>query len=487
MLFNSLAFAIFFPIVTTLYYILPHSYRWGMLLAASCFFYMWLVPKYILILLLTIVVDYVAGIKIEESTGKKKKWWLYFSIITTCLILFFFKYFNFFSINSAKTLTMLGWNYSPMLLNFLLPVGLSFHTFQSLSYVIEVYRGEQKAERHFGIYSLYVMFYPQLVAGPIERPQNLLWQFHKKHSFEYDNIVKGLRQIAWGLFKKAVIADRLSILVNNVYSNPGEQSGLALTIATVFFAFQIYCDFSGYSDMAIGSAKVMGFKLMTNFNTPYFSKTISEFWKRWHISLSTWFKDYVYIPMGGNRCSEPRIYTNLFITFLLSGLWHGANWTYIFWGGINGVYLVFALIKNKFVKQDLHRHKWFNVFVTFALICFSWIFFRANNIEDAFTVIKGLGSGYSSLFSNIRQHGFSLIAQDTFLGLKMGMSFYNFAFSLLLIALLVVLERFHQLYPFQKICDEKPAWIRWSAYYVIVIVIILSGVFGGNHFIYFQF
>lgn len=487
MLFNSFAFAIFFPIVTILFYLLPHSYRWAMLLLASCIFYMWLVPKYILILLLTIVVDYVAGIKIEEAMGEKKKLWLYFSFITTCLILFFFKYFNFFAINSAKVLTLFGWNYSPALLNVLLPVGLSFHTFQSLSYVIEVYRGEQKAERHFGIYSLYVMFYPQLVAGPIERPQNLLWQFHKKHDFEYDNVVKGLRQIIWGLFKKVVIADRLSILVNNVYSNPRDQSGLALTIATIFFAFQIYCDFSGYSEMAIGTARVMGFKLMTNFNTPYFSKTISEFWKRWHISLSTWFKDYIYIPLGGNRRGESRIYTNLLITFLLSGLWHGANWTYIFWGGINGVYLVFAMIKNKFIKQDLVHHKWFNIIITFTLICFSWIFFRANHIEDAFIIIRRLGSGYSKLLFNFQQYGVSLVFKDTFLGLKMGMSFYNFIFSCLLIALLVALERINQLRSFQKICDGKPTWIRWCAYYAVIIIIILGGVFGENSFIYFQF
>src|SRR5678815_1064118 len=217
-------------------------------------------------------------------------------------------------------------------LKIILPIGLSFHTFQAMSYTIEVYRGNQKAERNFGIYALYVMFYPQLVAGPIERPQNLLHQFYENHKFDYERVVNGLKLILWGFFKKLVIADRLALYVGAVYNNPTHHTGLSFIMATIFFAFQIYCDFSGYSDIAIGAAKVMGFKLMTNFNRPYFARSISEFWKRWHISLSTWFKDYLYISLGGNRVSVPRWYFNLFIVFLVSGLWHGANWTYIIWG-----------------------------------------------------------------------------------------------------------------------------------------------------------
>ena len=260
MLFNSIEFMIFFPIVTLLYFLLPHKFRWAMLLTASCIFYMFFIPVYILILAVTIIIDYFAGIWIEESQGKRKKMYLIISIISTCLVLIVFKYFNFFNGSFASIAKFLNLNYPIEMLNIILPIGLSFHTFQSLSYVIEVYRGHQKAERHFGIYSLYVMFYPQLVAGPIERPQNLLHQFREEHKFEYERVTNGLKLIAWGLFKKIVIADRLSIFVNKVYGNPTEFDGIVLIIATVFFAFQIYCDFSGYSDIAIGSAPVMGFK-----------------------------------------------------------------------------------------------------------------------------------------------------------------------------------------------------------------------------------
>lgn len=286
MLFNSFQFLLFFPIVTLIYFLLPHKYRWFHLLVASCVFYMFFIPAYILILFITIFIDYFAGIWIEKSTNQgKKKTYLILSIISTCLFLFIFKYFNFFTDNFNGIAQLIHWNYSLKTMAIILPIGLSFHTFQSLSYVIEVYNGNQKAEKHFGIYSLYVMFYPQLVAGPIERPQNLLHQFYEKHEFDYVRVSNGLKLMAWGLFKKVVIADRLSVFVNQVYNNPYDYKGLSLVVATIFFTFQIYCDFSGYSDIAIGSAQVMGFKLMDNFNRPYFSKSISEFWKRWHISL----------------------------------------------------------------------------------------------------------------------------------------------------------------------------------------------------------
>jgi len=306
MLFNSLTFAIFFPIVTGLYFLLPYRWRTWMLLLASCAFYMAFIPIYILILFVTILIDYAAGIYIEQSQGRKRKLWLIASIASTCLVLFVFKYFDFASQNLSALARFLDWNYPVKVLNIILPIGLSFHTFQSLSYVIEVYRGHQKAERRFGIYALYVMFYPQLVAGPIERPQNLLHQFDEDHHFDYDRTASGLRLMAWGLFKKIVIADRLAIYVNAVYATPREFSALQLLAATFFFAYQIYCDFSGYSDIAIGSARIMGFKLMTNFDRPYSAKSIGEFWRRWHISLSTWFKDYVYVSMGGSRVSRWR-------------------------------------------------------------------------------------------------------------------------------------------------------------------------------------
>jgi D-alanyl-lipoteichoic acid acyltransferase DltB (MBOAT superfamily) len=281
------------------------------------------VPVYILILGGTIIIDYYAGILLENTEGKKRKVFLIASLIANIGVLAVFKYYNFLNNNLSVLLNSFGYKNSIPNLGILLPIGLSFHTFQAMSYTIEVYRRKQKAERHFGIYALYVMFYPQLVAGPIERPQNMLHQFYEKHYFDFERIIDGLKLMLWGLFIKLVIADRLAIFVNAVYNNPEKHSGLTLAIATIFFAFQIYCDFSGYSNIAIGAARVMGFKLMTNFNRPYFSRSIAEFWKRWHISLSTWFSDYLYIPLGGNRVSVPRWYFNLFFVFLVSGLWHG--------------------------------------------------------------------------------------------------------------------------------------------------------------------
>ncbi|NJN99133.1 MAG: MBOAT family protein, partial [Anaerolineales bacterium] len=340
MLFNSFEFGIFFIIVTLAYFALPHRQRWFFLLASSCYFYMVFVPVYILILFFTIIVDYWAGIYIEEAAGRKRRAYLLLSIFANLSVLALFKYFNFFNSNLAALTTMLGVNYPIENLSILLPIGLSFHTFQSLSYTIEVYRGHQRAERHLGIFALYVMFYPQLVAGPIERPQNMLPQFHTRHSFNYSEFVSGLRMIAWGLLKKMVVADRLAIFVNSIYGNPGQYTGFPLILATYFFAFQIYYDFSGYSDIALGCARVMGFKLMGNFRQPYLATSISDFWQRWHISLSTWFRDYLYIPLGGNRVSRWHWVTNTLIVFMVSGLWHGANWTFVIWGALHGLYTI---------------------------------------------------------------------------------------------------------------------------------------------------
>ena len=318
MLFNSFHFVLFFVVVTSLYFVLPHRFRWFLLLASSCYFYMAFIPVYLLILGFTIIIDYFAGIWLEKTQGKERKYFLIASLIANIGVLAVFKYYNFLNTNLSELLSSIGYINQIPNLSIILPIGLSFHTFQAMSYTIEVYRGNQKAERNFGIYSLYVMFYPQLVAGPIERPQNLIHQFYEKHYFEYARVVEGLKLMLWGLFMKLVIADRLAIYVNAVYNNADQHSGKTLALATVFFAFQIYCDFAGYSNIAIGAAKVMGFKLMTNFNRPYFSRSISEFWKRWHISLSTWFRDYLYISLGGNRVKVQRIYLNLFLVFVIS-------------------------------------------------------------------------------------------------------------------------------------------------------------------------
>lgn len=479
MLFNSFDFFIFFPFVVSIFFLIPHKFRWLWLLAASCYFYMAFIPIYILILFLTILVDYWAGILIERTEGIQKKIVMIISIIVTCLILFIFKYFNFFNSSFQALADFLHWNYSVKNLNIILPIGLSFHTFQSLSYVIEVYRGQQKAEKNFGIYSLYVMFFPQLVAGPIERPQNLLHQFYQTHSFDYKRVTDGLKLILWGLFKKVVIADRLAIYVDQVYNNPMDHTGAPVILATYFFAFQIFCDFSGYSDIAIGTAQVMGFNLMDNFRRPYFSKTVAEFWKRWHISLSTWFKDYIYIPMGGNRVEKMRWYWNLFFVFTISGLWHGANWTFMIWGTLHGAYLIIGLLtksmRDKFchwIKLDRMPtfHRYIKIIITFHLIVFAWIFFRANSFHDALIIIKNmLNIDFTQLGINIA------LGKEELLIAFWAIAFMEF----------VHLIQRHQ--GIRHMLSQKPALIRWSVYYCMTMSVILLGEFGNREFIYFQF
>ena len=480
MLFNSIEFLIFFPVVTLLYFLLPHKIRWFLLLISSCIFYMAFVPKYILILGITIVVDYFAGIIISRMQGNNKRIFLIVSLITNIGMLFVFKYFNFFNENIKHLADLLNWNYPIASLSIILPIGLSFHTFQSMSYIIEVYRGKQQPEKHFGIYALYVMYYPQLVAGPIERPQNMLWQFHKEHNFDTQRVSDGLKLMAWGLFKKVVIADNLALVVNSVYGNPTSVNGSSLVIATYFFAFQIFCDFSGYTDIARGASRVMGIELMQNFKRPYFSKTISEFWRRWHISLSSWFTDYVYIPLGGNRCAKWKWFSNTMIVFLLSGLWHGANWTYVIWGGLNGFYLVFAII-SKDIRGKITKwtgidkfpnvNKMVKVFCTFNLICFSWIFFRANSFTQAITIIKRIFMDFSLKIDIGRA----------------GVSRYQLVLCCGVIALLLAVQLFQR---DRKIINElntRPVAFRWVIYYSALICIIIFGVFNTNSFIYFQF
>ena len=484
MLFNSLHFLIFFIIITTIYFSVNHSKRWLLLLISSCYFYMAFVPIYILILALTIVIDYFAGIFIENAKGKKRKVFLIVSLLTNIGVLATFKYFNFINQNITYILHHFDFKNPIPFLSILLPIGLSFHTFQAMSYVIEVYRGGQKAERHFGIYSLYVMFYPQLVAGPIERPQNLLYQFKEKHNFDYKKVTSGLKLMAWGLFKKVVIADRLAVIVDTVFDNPHQYNSISLIVATIFFTFQIFCDFSGYSDMAIGAARVMGFDLMKNFDKPYQSKSIQEFWKRWHISLSTWFKDYLYISLGGNRVSIPRWYLNLFIVFLISGLWHGANWTFVVWGALHGFYLVFALFTKNLRKKitqilKLDKFPFLNILATFTLVSFAWIFFRASSLEVAFVIIK-------KIFSNIPEllnlNNFKKYLLETF-----NLGKIDLIFSFFLIFFLEAVHWIQTKYNINDILYYKPSYYRWSIYCGIILTIIFFGVFEDRQFIYFQF
>lgn len=493
MLFNSFEFLIFFPVVTLLFFLLPHRFRWFLLLIASCAFYMFFRPIYILILFFTIVIDYYAGILIEgtKDLGQRKRF-LMLSIIANVGVLAVFKYFNFLNDNISGIASWIGYENPIPYLTILLPIGLSFHTFQAMSYTFEVYRGNQAAERHFGIYSLYVMFYPQLVAGPIERPQNVIHQFHERHYFDYKQVTDGLKLMVWGLFKKVVIADRLALMVNQVYNNPKDYEGIPLIIATVFFAFQIYCDFSGYSDIAIGSAKVMGFDLMTNFKQPYFSKSIPEFWRRWHISLSTWFRDYLYIPLGGNKVAKWRWYYNIFIVFLVSGLWHGANWTYIIWGVLHGFYQIFGNItkdwRNNLAEAlGLTRfplgYKLLQIGTTFGLVSFAWIFFRAKSTSDAFYIITHLFSGvYEGTISIITNANWG---REKYLYL--GQDSYTFLLATITVIFLIAVEYFQRSRNLRETLSNYPTAIRWGLTYLLIAGIIFLGVYRSNEFIYFQF
>ena len=478
MLFNSLQFAVFFVVVTSLFFALPHRFRGALLLAASVYFYMAFVPVYILILIGTILVDYAAGFLIDRSQGRARKSWLIVSIVANVGVLAFFKYFNFVN-DTLRTLTGFAeWRYPIPALDIVLPIGLSFHTFQSMSYTIEVYRGHQPVERNLWRFALYVLFYPQLVAGPIERPQNLLQQLHVKQAFDYDRAKFGLQLMAWGLFKKVVIADRVAPVVNAVYQNPDAYSGSAVLVATYLFAIQIYGDFSGYSDIAIGAAQVMGFKLMRNFDRPYFSQSINEFWRRWHISLSTWFRDYVYVTLGGNRVSTRRRAFNLLAVFSLSGLWHGANWTYVVWGALNGLYLVFGILTAS-LRRRLVEHSQLErvpvlqyiirILITFHLILLAWVFFRAASLADAATILRSIATWSGGAVAPLDIAG--------------GRTLILFS-----VGLLVAVECLQARYPIRNLLAEQRALVRWPTYVTAVVGLLLLGEFTSDQqFIYFQF
>ncbi len=476
MVFNSFEFFLFFPIVTLLYFLLEQKYRLWLLLMASCIFYAWFKVEYLLILVFTIVVDYFAGIWIEKSEGNKRKWALAISIIANVGVLAVFKYAN-FAIGSFNSILFRLGKESYDLWDIVLPIGLSFHTFQAMSYTIEVYRGTLPAERNLFRYGLYVMFYPQLVAGPIERPQNVIHQFFEKHQFDTQRAVSGLRLMLWGLFKKVVIADRLAVFVDQIYDNPYPYSGLPLIMATIFFSFQIFCDFSGYTDMAIGAARVMGFRLMKNFDRPYFSKTIAEFWRRWHISLSSWFKDYLYIPLGGNRVSVPRKYFNLFFIFMVSGLWHGASWNFVIWGILHGIYQVFgqltsgiqqkitAFMPSKWLKKILHAS------MVFALVAFAWIFFRAKTFAIALYISKSIFKPAS--------HSLTQVVE------MMGMK--DFIVGILAILLMETVHWAQRGKSLSSWFDKLPKWQRLTAYYGLFLAVLLFATYSNTQFIYFQF
>lgn len=477
MSFNSLHFLIFFPIVIGLYFSIPHRYRWMLLLIASYYFYMSWKAEYIMLIALSTLVNYSASLWIDASPSQeKRKWILGLTLVFNLGLLFAFKYFNFFSDSLRALLQQFSIPMNPVTLKILLPVGISFYTFQAISYIIDVYRETIKPERHLGIFALYISFFPQLVAGPIERAKNFLPQFFEQHHFDYKRVTDGLKLMMWGFFKKIVIADRLAAIVNIVYNNPADHAGFSLVLATIFFGFQIYCDFSGYCDIGIGSAEVMGFRLMDNFKRPYLSRSVFEFWKKWHISLSSWFRDYLYIPLGGSRVSVPRWYANVLIVFLASGLWHGANWTFVAWGALHGMYLVFAIIL-KPLKDSLFRitdlaafpkiARFLEIAMTFILVNIAWIFFRANSIEEAFYIVTHLLSNFDFTIAGVNP--------------------IDLWIAVIVIAFMLLVHGIQEHRSMRQFLDTKPVVFRWSLYLITLYMLLLSVSASPKEFIYFQF
>ena len=490
MLFNSYGFLGFFPVVCIFYYFIPIRFRYLFLLAASLFFYMCWNPKYVLLLLTSISITYLSGLLIEgtENIGRKKLFvWL--SFLSNLGILFFFKYFNFAAASLSRALQLI--HLQPLNLSFdvLLPVGISFYTFQALSYTVDVFRGEIRAERNYFRYALYVSFFPQLVAGPIERSKNLLSQINAPRMLDWERVQSGLIQMLYGYFQKVMISDNAAVIVDQVYDNFRSYGSVELVLATLLFAVQIYCDFGGYSNIAIGAARILGFDLMDNFNAPYLSMSVAEFWRRWHVSLSSWFRDYVYIPLGGNRKGRIRKYLNLIIVFFASGLWHGASWHFVAWGVINGFYQiageVLAPVRSYFMKllhidPNSFSRKVRKTVLTFLLISFSWIFFRASGIHQAFEIIGRIWNNPDPW----------VLTNDSLfkLGLRSG-PFHVLEASILVMVLVDLCKsRGIRLVSFLQ---KQECWFRWGICLLLLLWILIFGRYGAgfdeSQFIYFQF
>jgi len=486
MRFDSYSYLVFFPVVTLLYFAIPHRFRPAWLCVASYFFYMCWNAAYALLLLASTLITYAGGLLIARA-GAHKKLLVFFIFFINLGILFFFKYF-YFALGSANAvLAALGIPAFRASFDVLLPVGISFYTFQALGYTVDVYRGEDAPERNLVKYMLFISFFPQLVAGPIERAKNLLAQIGERHTFDYDRAKLGLLRMAWGLFLKLMMADRLALIIHPVFDAHLEYTGFQLLLALLLFAFQIYCDFAGYTEIAIGSAQVMGFRLMENFRQPYFAVSIRDFWGRWHISLSTWFRDYLYFPLTGKRYSRMRRYRNLMITFLVSGLWHGASWNFVFWGALHGAYqLVGELaqpLRRKMLsvlklRQDGSLLRWGKVFVTFALVNFAWIFFRAGDLGAALSIAGRIAGQALPTFG--LQGLFALLS-------KTDLAMVGFGLALLLLKDWAA-ERGHN--PLGWIGSRR-AVLRWPMYVLFTLLLIAFGIYGAEYaqtdFIYFQF
>ena len=483
MLFNSFEYLIFLPSVVVLYFTIPVKWRWLLLLIASYFFYMCWKAEYAILILFTTVVDYFLALKMgRESSGKKKKRWLVISILVNLGMLAGFKYLNFFSesVNALMQITNSG--YSFPLYHILLPVGISFYIFQSLSYTIDVYRGIQPPEIHFGKFALYVSFFPQLVAGPIERSTSLLPQINAPRPFNQQNLVSGLKLILWGFFKKLVIADRLGMFVSLVYENPTEYHGLPVILATVLFAFQLYTDFSGYTDIARGSARLLGYELMINFNRPLIATSLRDFWNRWHISLTTWFRDYLLYALPyirNKKIIQSKVYRNLILTFLLMGLWHGAAWTFVLFGLFHGLMLVVESMAEKPLSRAgisgfLSRYPGFaatlgNLYM-FTMLFFSLFLFRANSLNDSVLLLSNAFN-----FKNSAAYAGEILKN------------LEVMFGLLMIVVLLVAEHIHAKHNLIELISKRPLPVRWSLYIGFVFFVVLFGVLHQEKFIYFQF
>jgi len=469
MLFNSIEYLIFLPLVFAIYWLLRHDLKKQniLLLLSSYVFYAWWDWRFLTLIVYSSIIDYVIGIKIESTTSKKtKKNLLFASLISNLGLLFVFKYFDFFAGSFSSAMGTLGWQVDDLTLNLILPVGISFYTFQTLSYTIDIYRGDFKATKDWISFFTYVSFFPQLVAGPIERASNLLPQVESKRTFNQKWFNDGIFQIGIGLFRKIVIADNLAIYVDSVYANPEIHNSSTLLLATIFYAFQIYFDFSGYSDIAIGSAKLLGFKFNQNFNFPYFSKSITEFWRRWHISLSSWLKDYLYISLGGNRKGIKITYRNLMLTMLFGGLWHGSSWNFVIWGAIHGI--VLGLEKYIFSIKKIKNFGFLGSIYTFIVVLFSWVFFRAQDLDSATTVIK------------------KILSFDFIMPFVGNLNSLMTALVMLVVGLIFDFDVFRKKIPLEELGSTMRP-IKLSLVVSIIIILTILFYSTSTNFIYFQF
>ena len=477
MLFNSPEFALFLVIVGLCYFLSPFRFRTLLLVIASYIFYMYWRWEFAFLLIAQTGINFGCGWAISSSNShRNRSLWLAFAICSSLGILFLFKYYHFFLNSLGAVIPTLSTTSGITEMHLAVPVGLSFYTLQALGYTIDVYQKKIERESDPVRFALFVGFFPQLLSGPIERAGNMLKQFREKTNVDWDRISSGLTLILWGVFKKVVIADRLAIYVNLVYSDPQGFSGPTLLLATYFFAFQIYCDFSGYTDMAIGAARIFGYDLMANFRLPYFAESIADFWRRWHISLSTWFRDYLYIPLGGNRANIIRWRLNILTVFTVSGLWHGANWTFVIWGMLHGVYYVLERIFARpaawlcaAVGIRGQLLKWLKIFITFHLVTLAWVFFKARSLTDALHVIRGIFTSFTG---------------SLYLGPSQLTTFIGAGLILLLIA--VQCLQYRGLVPLSKSERSFPLYIRWPVYAAMIFGISIFGI-SSNEFIYFQF